>query len=362
MFRPKRTKVTNDYKITGSVLGTGVSGKVLKCVQLRTGTTYALKILEDSFASRREVELHWRASACPNVVRVVDVYENNNEHTSKKYLLMVMECMEGGELYSRIKSRSSFTESGKHSIFRSSLRFLSPPYTEAARIVHQIASAIHHLHTKSIAHRDLKASISITTMPENLLFASKDPNSPLKLTDFGFAREVTMANSLKTPCYTPYYVAPEILNRVNYDKSCDLWSLGVITYIFKNGAPISPCMQRNIIYGNYDFPASHWAHVSNEAKDLISRLLLTEPERRLSSAQVMQHPWVAKYTSVPDTPLTTTQFLSTTVWEHVNDAMTKELRTMRLDVENVPHLLPVEQAKNPLLTKRKLKQDVDRNK
>ncbi|TGZ62472.1 hypothetical protein CRM22_007430 [Opisthorchis felineus] len=345
MFRPKKTKVTSDYKITGSVLGTGVSGKVLKCVQLRTGTTYALKILEDSFASRREVELHWRVSACPNVVRVVDVYENNNEHTSKKYLLMVMECMEGGELYSRIKSRSSFTES------------------EAARIVHQIASAIHHLHTKSIAHRDLK--------PENLLFSSKDPNSPLKLTDFGFAREVTMANSLKTPCYTPYYVAPEILNRVNYDKSCDLWSLGVITYILlcgfppfysKNGAPISPCMQRNIIYGNYDFPASHWAHVSNEAKDLISRLLLTEPERRLSSAQVMQHPWVAKYTSVPDTPLTTTQFLSTTVWEHVNDAMTKELRTMRLDVENVPHLLPVEQARNPLLTKRKLKQDVDRDK
>ncbi|CAH8547066.1 unnamed protein product [Dicrocoelium dendriticum] len=301
IFLPKQTKITQDYQISKSILGTGISGKVLKCVCVRTGKAYALKILVDCPKSRREAELHWRASDCPNVVRIVDVYENFNQHTRKKYLLLVMECMEGGELFDRIKSRSSFTEA------------------EAAKIVHQIASAVAYLHNKSIAHRDLK--------PENLLFTSEAPDALLKLTDFGFACEVIAANSLKTPCYTPYYVAPEILTKMSYDQSCDLWSLGIITYILlcgfppfysRNGAPISPRMQENIIYGNYDFPESHWANVSSGAKDLIRRLLMTEPSKRLSSAEVMQHPWVAQHTSVPKTPLVTPRFLASTVWDHLN--------------------------------------------
>lgn len=77
--------------------------------------------------------------------------------------------------------------------------------------MHQICYAVRHLHSMNIAHRDLK--------PENLLLTSNDENSVIKLTDFGFAKEVNLG--LVTPCYTPYYVAPEILGSIKYDISCD---------------------------------------------------------------------------------------------------------------------------------------------
>ncbi|XP_063072356.1 MAP kinase-activated protein kinase 2 [Engraulis encrasicolus] len=162
-------------------------------------------MLQDCTKARREVELHIRASPCSHIVRIVDVYENL--YQGKKCLLIVMECMDGGELFSRIQDRGdqAFTE------------------REASDIMKSIGEAIQFLHAINIAHRDVK--------PENLLYTSKRPNAILKLTDFGFAKETTTHNSLATPCYTPYYVAPEVLGPEKYDKSCDMWSLGVIMYI-----------------------------------------------------------------------------------------------------------------------------------
>ncbi len=89
--------------------------------------------------------------------------------------------------------------------------------------MHEICVAVKYLHDLDIAHRDLK--------PENLLYTSPAPNAILKLTDFGFAKETFIKDTLQTPCYTPYYVAPEVLGPEKYDKSCDIWSLGVIMYI-----------------------------------------------------------------------------------------------------------------------------------
>lgn len=97
------------------------------------------------------------------------------------------------------------------------------PHTEAAQIMHEICVAVKYLHDLNIAHRDLK--------PENLLYTSPSANAVLKLTDFGFAKETFTKDTLQTPCYTPYYVAPEVLGPEKYDKSCDIWSLGVIMYI-----------------------------------------------------------------------------------------------------------------------------------
>lgn len=118
-----------------------------------------------------------------------------------------MECMEGGELFQRIQDRQDgpFTE------------------REAAQIMHEICIAVKYLHDNNIAHRDLK--------PENLLYSKKGPLGILKLTDFGFAKETFSKDTLQTPCFTPYYVAPEVLGPEKYDKSCDIWSLGVIMYI-----------------------------------------------------------------------------------------------------------------------------------
>uniref|UniRef100_A0A8C2YNJ4 non-specific serine/threonine protein kinase n=1 Tax=Chinchilla lanigera TaxID=34839 RepID=A0A8C2YNJ4_CHILA len=201
---PKKYAVTDDYQLSKQVLGLGVNGKVLECFHRRTGQKCALKLLYDSPKARQEVDHHWQASGGPHIVRIMDVYENM--HHGKRCLLIIMECMEGGELFSRIQERGdqAFTE------------------REAAGIMRDIGTAIQFLHSRNIAHRDVK--------PENLLYTSKEKDAVLKLTDFGFAKETTQ-NALQTPCYTPYYVAPEVLGPEKYDKSCDMWSLGVIMYI-----------------------------------------------------------------------------------------------------------------------------------
>ncbi|VEL42720.1 unnamed protein product [Protopolystoma xenopodis] len=309
---PKTTAITQDYELTSKTLGIGINGKVIQCIKKETGEHFALKVLGDNHKARREVDLHWRASSCPHIVKLVDVYENNNLNTKKNHLLIVMESMDGGELFSRIQQRANeaFTE------------------REAAKIIWQISSAIAHLHRMNIAHRDLK--------PENLLFTISSNDAVLKLTDFGFAKEVTAGKSLQTPCFTPYYVAPEVLGPEKYDKSCpekydkscDMWSLGVISYILlcgyppfysHNGQPISPGMKTRIRNGQYAFPASEWANVSEDAKDLIRKLLLTEPDRRLTITEVMKHPWISQHTRVPMTPLATKKILCEEkfAWEHV---------------------------------------------
>lgn len=116
-----------------------------------------------------------------------------------------------------------FTPGLSLSLYLANTHIIAKPKTEAAQIMHEISVAVKYLHDTNIAHRDLK--------PENLLYTSPHPNAILKLTDFGFSKETFVKDTLQTPCYTPYYVAPEVLGPEKYDKSCDIWSLGVIMYI-----------------------------------------------------------------------------------------------------------------------------------
>lgn len=229
----------------------------------------------------REVELHWRASGCRHIVNIIDVYENS--YAGNRCLLVIMEKMSGGELFQRIQERQdgAFTE------------------REAAQIMHEIGLAVKYLHDQNVAHRDLK--------PENLLLTTNEPNAILKLTDFGFAKETFIKDTLQTPCYTPYYVAPEVLGPEKYDKSCDIWSLGVIMYILLCGFPpfysnhglaISPGMKTRIRTGQYDFPDPEWKNVSNAAKDLIKGMLNVDPAKRFTIEQVMRNNWIAVSTSL----------------------------------------------------------------
>merc|ERR1711983_421195 len=127
----------------------------------KEGSKYALKVLKDNAKARREIELHWRSSSCKHIVNIKDVYENTQR--GQKCLLVVMECMEGGELFQRIQEKQAFNE------------------REAAELMKDICIAVKFLHDMNIAHRDLK--------PENLLYSHKGTIGVLKLTDFGFAKE-----------------------------------------------------------------------------------------------------------------------------------------------------------------------------
>ncbi|KAI4880922.1 hypothetical protein NFI96_006114 [Prochilodus magdalenae] len=256
-------------------------------------------------------------------------------------ILGISRFMEGGELFSRIQARGdqAFTE------------------REGSEIMRDIGTAVQYLHNMDIAHRDIK--------PENLLYTNKECNCVLKLTDFGFAKETSLHNPLQTPCYTPYYVAPEVLGPEKYDKSCDMWSLGVIMYILLCGFPpfysntgqaISPGMKRRIRMGQYEFPNPEWAEVSEEAKQLINQLLKTDPNERMTITQFMNHPWINQSMVVPPTPLHTTRVLTEDreMWDEVKEEMTSALATMRVDYDQVK-IKDLDTSSNPLLNKRRKK-------
>ncbi|CAF0955786.1 unnamed protein product [Didymodactylos carnosus] len=323
LFQTKRNAITDDYEVRTTIVGKGFNGPVYTCFDRQTGQKCALKIIKDSAKARREVNLHKKASECPYIVHVIEIYEN--KHSNQRCLLIVMEYMAGGELFDRIKrigDEGSFTE------------------RQAASIVHSIGKAVQYLHSQNIAHRDLK--------PENLLFTSNDEDAVLKLTDFGFAKECSnLVKTLHTPCYTPYYVAPEVLSKQSYDKSCDIWGLGVITYIVlcgyppfysKHNASMSPEMKRKIRAGEYRFPDSDWNTVSHEAKDLIRAMLTVEPESRPTIEEVLQSPWLSKFAeNVPNTSLNTPAVLveQSEQWPDVGAAIRETNAYNRmLSVEN----------------------------
>merc|ERR1712038_515838 len=332
----KTNKISQDYKISANnVLGLGISGKVVQCEDLKTKEKCALKVLKDSPKARREIDLHRKASGCKHIVNIKDVYENT--YNGQKCLLVVMEIMEGGELFSRIQEKKSFTEK------------------EAAEIVKDICLAVKFLHDCNVAHRDLK--------PENLLYSAKGSSGILKLTDFGFAKETMITNQLQTPCYTPYYVAPEVLGPEKYDKSCDIWSLGVIMYILicgyppfysHHGKPISPGMKRRIRSGQYEFPKPEWTKVSDECKNLIKICLKTDPDERPNIDQVIESPWISQYEVVPPTPLVTSDILreDTENWQEVQQGMSLALQEMRVEDQGMV-LKDPKASKSSLLKKRK---------
>ncbi|TNN48737.1 MAP kinase-activated protein kinase 2 [Liparis tanakae] len=231
--------------------------------------------------------------------------------------------------------------------------------TKASDIMSSIGGAVQFLHSMDVAHRDVK--------PENLLYTSKRPDALLKLTDFGFAKEVTTFNSLATPCFTPYYVAPEVLGPEKYNRSCDMWSLGVIMYILLCGYPpffshhglaISPGMKRRIRNGQYDFTNPEWCDVSEEGSSpsekhtAVLRNVCGIRYRRLSTfSRSMQGS-----AEVPRTPLHTSLVLreEQEVWEKVKEEMTNALQTMRVDYDQMK-IKTIDDSTNPLLLKRREK-------
>jgi calcium/calmodulin-dependent protein kinase I len=201
----------------------------------------------------------------PNVIVLKETVDTKN------CLFIVTELVTGGELFDKIVELGSYTEDN------------------AATVIRKMVSAIDYLHGKGIVHRDLK--------PENLLLKDNTDITEIKIADFGLSKIVSSQVMMQTACGTPGYVAPEILQTKGYEKEVDLWSIGVITYILLCGFP--PFYNDNIaelfeqiMKAEYDFPHEYWDSISKEAKDFVSKLLVADPQKRMTSLQALAHPWL----------------------------------------------------------------------
>lgn len=203
----------------------------------------------------------------PNIVKYYETFESDH------YMYLVMEYCSGQELFEKISAKKDevFTE------------------REATLIMEKLLRAINHCHANNVAHRDLK--------PENILYASKDDDAELKIIDFGLSKQTKRhsGSSMATIVGTPYYVAPEVLHG-KYGFDCDQWSLGVILYILLSGyLPFSGDnaaeVFEKISEGRFDFHHREWKKVSEEAKDLIKRLLTVDPKKRIKPGEALKHPW-----------------------------------------------------------------------
>ncbi|XP_008058906.1 death-associated protein kinase 2 isoform X1 [Carlito syrichta] len=271
----KQQKVEDFYDI-GEELGSGQFAIVKKCREKSTGLEYAAKFIKkrQNRASRRGVsreEIEREVSILrqvlhPNIITLHDVYENRTD------VVLILELVSGGELFDFLAQKESLSEE------------------EATSFIKQILDGVNYLHTKKIAHFDLK--------PENIMLLDKNiPIPHIKLIDFGLAHEIEDGVEFKNIFGTPEFVAPEIVNYEPLGLEADMWSIGVITYILLSGA--SPFLGdtkqetlSNITAVSYDFDEEFFSQTSELARDFIRKLLVKETRKRLTIQEALRHPWI----------------------------------------------------------------------
>ncbi|KAK1588025.1 hypothetical protein Q3G72_019222 [Acer saccharum] len=267
----------------GKELGRGQFGITHLCTNKSTGEQFACKTIakrklvnkEDIEDVRREVQIMHHLTGQPNIVELKGAYED------KQSVHLVMELCAGGELFDRIIAKGHYTERA------------------AASLLRTIVQIVHTCHSMGVIHRDLK--------PENFLLLSKDENAPLKATDFGLSVFYKPGDVFKDIVGSAYYIAPEVLKR-KYGPEADIWSIGVMLYILLCGVPPFWAESEHgifnaILRGHVDFTTDPWPQISSPAKDLVRKMLTSDPKQRLTASQVLSHPWIKEDGEAPDVPL-----------------------------------------------------------
>lgn len=290
-------------------MGDGAFSNVYEAISISTGQKIAVKVV-------RKYELN--ASQRTNILKEVQIMRGINHSSivklysfseSPEHYFLVLELMEGGELFHQIVKLTYFSENlSRH-------------------VILQVAQGIRYLHeVRGVVHRDIK--------PENLLFEpipiipSKNPiRRPydeekedegefipgvggggigrVKIADFGLSKVVWDEHTM-TPCGTVGYTAPEIVKDQRYSKSVDMWAMGCVLYTFLCGFPpfydeSITVLTEKVARGYYTFLSPWWDDINSSAKDLITHLLCVDPERRYSIDEFLAHPWCTE-APTPPTP------------------------------------------------------------
>ncbi|XP_034955139.1 serine/threonine-protein kinase Chk2 isoform X1 [Zootoca vivipara] len=274
-------KELTDKYIISKTLGTGACGEVKLAFERDTCKKVAIKIInkrrfmadvlpenqDKPFNVETEVEILKKIDH-PCLIKIIDFFEGEDFY-------IVLELMEGGELFDKVLRPARLSEATCKLYF------------------YQMLLAVQYLHEKGIIHRDLKL--------ENVLLSSPEANCLIKITDFGQSKILGETSLMKTLCGTPDYLAPEVQHFAEdggYGRSVDCWSLGVILFICLSGYP--PFSDKNarlslreqIAQGEYYYCAEIWQHVSEEAFDLVQKLLVVDPRKRLKIEEALEHPWL----------------------------------------------------------------------
>jgi len=253
-------------------IGMGAFSKVYKCKHLKTGKDMAIKKITKSHLQKHDFESLKKEVSILSQVDYEHIIAFEEFYDEKKYFYVVTEILDGGELFDRVCEKVVYTEK------------------DARQVVKVLLETLSYLHERKVAHRDVK--------PENLLLKSKDDDTSIKLADFGFATPCANRD-LNQVCGTPDYVAPEIVKHEKYGCECDIWSAGIITYILLGGYPPFQTNTDNrdelfkaIKRGVFHFHTEYWSEISQDSKDFIKRMLVTDPLKRASAKELLQDKWM----------------------------------------------------------------------
>ncbi|MBA0698117.1 hypothetical protein Golax_002621 [Gossypium laxum] len=278
-----KTPNIRDLYTLGPKLGQGQFGTTYLCTELSTGIEYACKSIskrklvakEDVDDVRREIQIMYHLAGHKNIVTIKGTYEDS------LYVHIVMELCSGGELFDRIIQRGHYTE------------------RKAAELTRIIVGVVEACHSLGVMHRDLK--------PENFLLVNKDDDFSLKAIDFGLSVFFKPGQVFTDVVGSPYYVAPEVLQK-HYGPEADVWTAGVILYILLSGIPpfwgeTQQGIFDAVLKGFIDFDSEPWPLISDSAKDLIRKMLCSQPSERLTAHKVLCHPWICENGVAPDKAL-----------------------------------------------------------
>lgn len=265
--------ISDYYHIEARPFARGKFAQVKRCVSRETKECFAAKCIKKRrrlVDIRHEILLEIEALklSCytKHIVKLYQVFETQNE------MILILEMAKGGELQRVLDDEETIDE------------------LNVKRMVRQILEGLVHLHDNEIAHLDIK--------PQNLLLTKSFPEGDIKLCDFGISRRISRDCEIREICGTPDYVAPEILRYDPISLATDMWSLGVLTYVLLSGySPFGSENKQqtfcNITQATLDFPEEIFDKISKDAIDFMSKLIVREPENRLTSRQACSHPWLA---------------------------------------------------------------------